>query len=380
MVGKGRMVKVSTVVIGIILMAFAIMIAPSDVDAHAPESMELSYDYFTQILNVTIQHTSTPATPNHYINNIEVFKNNISVIQETYTEQSDLRDLYYEFEVFAEDGDILKAIATCSRVGEDEAEITVVGPKERMEITVNEIDYLEMGDEWDFTVNIDQENSGDPLDGVNVEVRAVLGDLSEVSELGIGGYSFTYTAPELQYEDVEVINITASRNGYHSKYYEFDFDIIFPVDDSKKILVTLSPKFSTIDEGESKEITATVTVKEGNAPLDIAEISVDRSGGMVNTESAGTGIFLITFRANEVGTDVDGWIKVTAEKEGYAKGTDQMVFKIQDTGDPVDDDDDDVGISNESDLFTPTNIIIIIVILGIIGGGVGFYIYRKRSK
>lgn len=381
MVGNERLTKISTCLMGIILLSIVLATTPAEVKAHAPEDMELRYDYFTQTLNVSISHTGYQ--DQHYIQTIEIFKNNISIIEETYTEQDDLRDLYYTFEVFGEDGDVLKAVATSSGTGQGqmEKEVTVIGPKDRMEISVNEIDEIEMGEEWDFTINIDQEGNGDPLDGVNVRVTAWLGELSEVSPLGIGGYSVTYTAPELEDQDLEVINITASRNGYHTAYYEFDIDVIFPVDDSRKIVVTLSPEFSTIDEGQTKEITATVTVKEGNAALDIDDIHVERSGGVVSHESTGTGVFLITFKANEVSTDVDGWIKVTAEKEGYAKGTAQMTFKIKDTGAPIDDDDDDgVSVGNDSGLFSTTNIIIIVVVLAIIGGVVGFFIYRSRKK
>ena len=172
MIGKGRWIKLSNGLIGMILLTMVLVLTPTDINAHAPEDMTLSYDYFTQILNVSISHTGYQSQ--HFIETIEIFKNNISVHDETYAEQNELRELYYEFEVFAEDGDILRVIATCNLVGSEEAEITVVGPRERMDISVNEIEELEMGDEWDFTVNIEQVNNGDPVEGVVLEGAARL--------------------------------------------------------------------------------------------------------------------------------------------------------------------------------------------------------------
>jgi desulfoferrodoxin (superoxide reductase-like protein) len=373
---NGRIKGVISSSIVAILIAVIFISLPSDVVAHAPESLDLSYDYFTQTLNVTIQHSGYQTQ--HYIENIEVFKNDVSVIDETYTEQAELRDLYYEFEVFAEDGDVLKVIATCNLVGDDEGDIIVDGPKDRMTIQINEIDEIEMGDEFSFTVNIKDTDSEEYIEGVNVEVRVWEGVVTEVDDLGIGGYAFTYTAPELQDEVVEVINITASRNGYHTQYFEFDFDILFPVDPDKKIHVTLTPAFSSINEGETKELT--VTVEAGDQPLDITGITVERSGGIYSDEVTGVGTFLLTFKANEVGSDVNGWIKVTASKEGYSTGTAQLSFKIKDTSDPADDDDDDTSVNNNSGLITPTNFIIVVVIILVIAAVVGFFVWRSRRE
>ena len=190
-------------IVAALLIFLALGSGPDMVDAHAPESMELYYDFFSQILNVTITHT-TPAPSQHYIESVEVFRNNVSIIQEEYTEQPSLRVFYLEFDVSAEDNDVLRVNAVCNIVGDLEEEIRVIGPKDRMYIEVNpEIEGIEMGEEQDFTVNIYETANDDPIEGVSVEVSTWLGTASEVSDLGLGGYSFTYTAPDLEDDDID---------------------------------------------------------------------------------------------------------------------------------------------------------------------------------
>ncbi|MBN1389077.1 MAG: hypothetical protein JXA22_00375 [Candidatus Thermoplasmatota archaeon] len=363
-------------VIGAMLVLYGLTIMHWEVSAHPPEDIELMYDYASQILNITITHT-TPAPSQHYIGSVEVFRNNISVIEETYESQPTVRVFYLEFEVLAEDGDVLKVKAACNLWGELEEETIVEGPRERMYIEVNpKIEELEMGEERDLTVNIYEVSDDDPLEGVVVQVTAWLGTVTEVNDLGLGGYSFTYTAPELETEDIDVINISASKNGYHSTYHEFEIDILLPLDPDRIIEVTLSPRFTMIEEGESKEVT--VIIEAGGSGLDVDDIKVDRSGGTYSTERSDVGVFMITFKASEVTTNQQGWLKVTAEMEGYRSGSAQMSFTIVDIGTP--DDDDDTGVSNDKGLFNTTTIAISIIILVIIVGIVVFIIHQRRKK
>ncbi|MGA1793590.1 MAG: hypothetical protein ACMUHM_06535 [Thermoplasmatota archaeon] len=371
--------KVLHVILGTMVLLTAINLISGEVEGHPPEDMELVYDYFNQILNVTITHT-TPAPSQHYIESVEVFKNNVSVESKEYDRQPTYRIFYVEFEVFAQDNDVLMVRATCNIAGNLEMSTTVEGPKERMYIEVNpEIEGLEMGDEQDFTVNIYKEADDDPVEGVTVAVDPMIGTVSEVFDLGLGGYSFTYTAPEMEDDDIEVINITASKNGFYVAYFEFDFDILTPIDPDKIIEVTLSPRFTSIDEGETKEIT--VTVKAGGDYLDVDDIKVDRSGGTYSTIRISAGTFKVSFKASEVTTNRQGWLKVTAEMEGYRSGSSQISFTIVDVGTPDDDDDDDGStISNDKGFFNTTTITILVVIILIIVGIVVFILYRRRKK
>ncbi|MGA1819783.1 MAG: hypothetical protein ACMUHU_02120 [Thermoplasmatota archaeon] len=366
------------IILGAMLLLTVIHLVTDDVAAHPPEDMVIVYDYFNQVLNVTITHT-TPAPSQHYIESVEVFKNDVPVESKDYDRQPTYRIFYVEFDVFAEDNDVLMVRATCSIAGSLEVNTTVSGPKERMYIEVNpEVEGLEMGDEQDFTVNIYKEADDDPVEGVTVAVDPMIGTVSEVSDLGLGGYSFTYTAPELNDDDIEVINITASKNGFHAAYLEFQFDILTPIDPDKIIEIELSPRFTSIDEGETKEITA--TVKAGGDYLDVSDIKVERSGGTYSTERMSAGTFKVTFKASEVTTDRMGWLKVTAELEGYRSGSSQISFTIVDVGTPDDDDDDDTTVSNQKGFFNTTNIIIIVVIVIIIAGIVAFILYRRKKK
>ena len=158
---------------------------------------------------------------------------------------------------------------------------------------------------------------------------------------------------------------------------------MYEKDPAKKIAVTITPAFTTINENEVKELTVKVTA--GGSDLDVDGITVTRSGGVVSTEKTGTGTFMVNFKASEVQRDTMGWINVVAEKEGYQRGEKRMSFTIRDSSGPVDDDDDDtsdddIAVSNEKDFLNGTTITIFLVILVLIGGIVGFIIYRKRKK
>ena len=374
----GPRAKILHIILGTLVLLTSIHLISDEVEGHPPEDMELVYDYFNQVLNVTITHT-TPAPSQHYIESVEVFKNDVPVESKEYDRQPTYRVFYVEFEVFAEDKDFLMVRATCNIAGSLEGNTTVIGPKDEMYIEVNpEIEGLEMGDEQDFTVNIYKEADDDPVEGVTVEVRPMIGTVSEVSDLGLGGYSFTYTAPEMEDDDIEVINITASKNGFYVAYFEFDFDILIPIDPDKIIEVSLSPRFTSIDEGETKEITA--TVKAGGDYLDVDDIKVDRSGGTYSTTRISAGTFKVSFKASEVTTNRQGWLKVTAEMEGYRSGSSQISFTIVDVGTPDNDDDDDTTISNEKGFFNTTTITILVIIILVIVGIVVYILYRKRKK
>jgi hypothetical protein len=370
-------------IVPLILSFFILSLVPGEVSAHAPESMELSYDFGTRNLTVTITHT-TPLPDQHYIESVEVFRNEISIIQESYTSQPELRTFSLYFDVPAADGDILNVTAVCNVFGSLTEEIEVVGPRARMDLSVSPaITLIEMGDQQSFTVNIYREDDGMPVDGATVTASAVLGEVTEVSALGLGGYEFTYTAPELEDEDIEVINITAQMNGYHTTYHEFDMDIVFPVDPAKKIAVSITPAFTTITENEARDLTVQVTA--GGSDLDVESITVTRSGGIVSTEKTGTGTFILTFKASEVQRDTQGWINVVAEKEGYQRGEKRISFTIRDSTGPITDDDDDtadddITVSNEKDFINGTTITVFLIIVILIGGIVGFIIYRRRKK
>ena len=84
------------------------------VSAHIPEDMTLMYDFGTQILTVNVSHY-TPNLKTHYIEQIEIEKNGISVLNRTYDNQS-LNDYVYDtFSVSTVVDDNLTVTAFCSK-------------------------------------------------------------------------------------------------------------------------------------------------------------------------------------------------------------------------------------------------------------------------
>ena len=107
------------------LLLVAIMFFALETQAHAPSSISLSYDIGPQTLGVTVNHTSDTG---HYIESIELWKNDVFVTEETYTSQTSGSQQIDSFRIVAVDGDVLKVRATCSISGSLTEEITVLDP------------------------------------------------------------------------------------------------------------------------------------------------------------------------------------------------------------------------------------------------------------
>ncbi|MFW9789334.1 MAG: hypothetical protein ACFFE1_16805 [Candidatus Thorarchaeota archaeon] len=82
------------------------------VSASVPEDMQLVYDYGTQTLSVNVSHY-TPNLKNHYIENIEVLKNGLSLLNRSYPNQTVNWGVYDTFSVSADVDDNLTVTAFC---------------------------------------------------------------------------------------------------------------------------------------------------------------------------------------------------------------------------------------------------------------------------
>ncbi|NHJ48743.1 MAG: hypothetical protein FK733_13240 [Asgard group archaeon] len=91
-------------------------IAPIIVEAHSPSSLQLSYNEETDTLTVQFFH-QVPDNTTHYINKVEIWKNNILNITENYTSQPSTDNFNYSYIINATDGDELKVKATCNISG-----------------------------------------------------------------------------------------------------------------------------------------------------------------------------------------------------------------------------------------------------------------------
>lgn len=96
------------------------------VDAHPPQGIELSYDYESQILSVTITHNTIDEN-SHYIYKVEVEKNGDTAISDNYDSQP-TRDIFtYFYDIEADTGDELDVTAFCSLFGDLTESLTVTG-------------------------------------------------------------------------------------------------------------------------------------------------------------------------------------------------------------------------------------------------------------
>jgi hypothetical protein len=119
-VGKSRILKVA------FAMTIFILIAPVFVAAHAPSSVDLSYDEATDELDVTVTHTGVDGT-SHRISEIQVYKNDVLQTSETYSSQTTTSTHTDTFTVAADAGDVLRVVAICSISGQREGTLTVGG-------------------------------------------------------------------------------------------------------------------------------------------------------------------------------------------------------------------------------------------------------------
>ncbi|MGY5872797.1 MAG: hypothetical protein RTV72_11165 [Candidatus Thorarchaeota archaeon] len=101
----------------IITLALLICLLPiMPVEASEPENIALVYDFDSQTLTVNVSHYVSN-TKNHYIENIEIWKNDISILNSTYTNQTFNWGMYDSFTVATDVGDNLTVTATCNLQG-----------------------------------------------------------------------------------------------------------------------------------------------------------------------------------------------------------------------------------------------------------------------
>ncbi len=98
-----------------ILFSMLILLLSSvPVDATPPTEIALDYNLSTHLLTVNVTH-SVPNPKNHYIELLEVLKNDVFYTNKTFTNQSSTNGQITNFTVPAIIGDNLTVIATCSK-------------------------------------------------------------------------------------------------------------------------------------------------------------------------------------------------------------------------------------------------------------------------
>ncbi|NHJ06080.1 MAG: hypothetical protein EAX90_14735 [Candidatus Heimdallarchaeota archaeon] len=91
--------------------------------AHSPSSITLTYNIASETLGVTLTHSADLVT--HYVNKVEIWKNDTITITETYNSQPSVT-FTYNYVINVTTNDILKVKASCNQGGSITKEITPI--------------------------------------------------------------------------------------------------------------------------------------------------------------------------------------------------------------------------------------------------------------
>jgi hypothetical protein len=109
---------------GILMVLAVCFMYPQASLAHAPQDVKLVYNSQSQMLTVTITHKS-PLPNYHYINSVEVKKNDNIQSTNKYKNQPDQDTFTYSYKVPAAAGETLEVTASCSLFGSKTVNLTV---------------------------------------------------------------------------------------------------------------------------------------------------------------------------------------------------------------------------------------------------------------
>ncbi|UCE36149.1 MAG: hypothetical protein JSW00_11420 [Thermoplasmata archaeon] len=229
----------------LITLLFLLILLSQRAQAHPPSSMALEYDYSTQTLNVTISHSV--GDPNsHYVESVEILKNDVESITTDYTSQPSTSTISYTYDISASDGDNFEVTATCNQFGSITEEIQVDEPSPDqiiLEVTPTISTISENGIQiFDISVFA----GGEPLDDVTFGIDVVYGSFSGPQRTGQGEFNFTYYAPDVTKKLTETIDIEASKDGYD----DADSKLKFTITDSAEPTETCPTLDGIIESGE----------------------------------------------------------------------------------------------------------------------------------
>ena len=110
----------------VLVLSILCCLCPQMSFATSPQDVKLEYDTSTQMLTVTITHPSS--FPNyHYIKYVEIKKNGVDVMKNTYKNQPDQATFTYTYKVPAAKYEELEVTAACSIYGDKTVNLTVGG-------------------------------------------------------------------------------------------------------------------------------------------------------------------------------------------------------------------------------------------------------------
>jgi hypothetical protein len=212
-----KMLTFSIVLLG------AFLLLSTNTIAHPPSSMELNYNFFTQKLNVTISHQVADPN-NHYVESVEILKNDVEFITTDYTSQPSTSTYIYIYDVAATDGDDLEVTAICSITGDITETIRVESPTQIMLEVNPTIDTIGKNTQQIFYISVSA--GGQSLDDVSFNIDVTYGSILGPQRLSQGEYNFTYFAPDVTRDGLtETIDIEATKDGYDDADFRMRFTI-----------------------------------------------------------------------------------------------------------------------------------------------------------
>lgn len=206
------------------LIILLLIITSYSVIAHNPNDMQLEYDFVNNKLDVTISH-SVAAPTEHYIESVEIFKNDVSLRLINYTSQPSLSVFTYSYDFDAADGDTIKVIAICSISGGITREITLQEPAENEIVVTIEPEISEINENEQMIFTATTQANGVPLDDVTLDIDVKLGSASPHQRVDVGLYNFTYTAPDVNKPLKERIDVKAKKDGYTDGDVRLEFTV-----------------------------------------------------------------------------------------------------------------------------------------------------------
>ncbi len=202
----------------------SITFVSTNIIAHDPTSIELEYDFFNQKLDVTITH-SVADPNNHYIETVDILKNDSGYLILNYTSQPTLSTFTYTYDVAAQDGDDLEVTAICSISGSITGSLIVDAPAQDEIVIETSPTPNTVNENAQVNFTISTSAAGQPLDGVSLEIDVKSGSASAQQRASAGEYTFTYIAPDVTRNLHEVIDITASKEGYKDGDLRLEFTV-----------------------------------------------------------------------------------------------------------------------------------------------------------
>jgi hypothetical protein len=314
----------------IMVLIFGLLFQSLSVLAHPPANMVLDYDFGSQQLNVTITHIS-PAPNQHYVEKVEIWINDDLTLTRDYTSQPTTSTFTYTYELSAKDSDNIRVKATCSLSGDITEEITVTDPAiKELDVSVTP-NISELSENEEQLFNVEATYNGDQVENITVEVTPQYGTITGLIQVPGEPYQFKYTAPSVDEDTKEILNITVSKQGYETDYSEVKFNIKDLDGSSKKEMsLQLSPTITSIDENTDQSFTLEVT--SDSLPVNDLTFDIDLDFGFISEiDETDIGRYEFIYFGVEVSEDKTETISITVKKDGFKDALLEVQFTIKNT-------------------------------------------------